>query len=309
MRQRARAQLLASCAAGCLQLLGGCSGGSSSSAPPGPSLTITRVGWVEENIDPSYWSTPPTNGETAFYDFWVHYDGDIAFTDIAYARVYLPAGSYWSVAKQADWLDPVNRVIGGWHRLYSSQPNTLPIGALQVEVKLTDGVDAKYTAYVPAPGSTTAGSYATMHSEEVAFPLANSAPMIKRAALGPTQTLTAASQTIAVTFSVADPNVYDGFVWFYDGSGKYVAGFFYLVDPATGLATPRLDGSTFHTDGTLNTLTVYPSDLTFETGATFDQIARFRVVLTDGAQYVARGTGKLAYDCRSISAGAWLTVQ
>jgi ABC-type glycerol-3-phosphate transport system substrate-binding protein len=47
-----------------------CSGGSDA---PAPKVTITSVGWYEENIDPSFWTSAPLDGQTAFYDFFVHY--------------------------------------------------------------------------------------------------------------------------------------------------------------------------------------------------------------------------------------------
>jgi hypothetical protein len=306
MRPLVRNGLLTLLLAAALPIVAGC-GRSSSSAPPGPSIAITGLGWYEESIDPSFWTTAPPNGQTAYYDFWIRYSGDIAYSDIQYARVYLPNGTYWNIASRPQLFDATNRRIGGWGRWYSTQTNVLPIGTLQVEVKLTDGSDAQYTAYIPAPGSTTAGTYTSMHSEDATSPPPMSAPMLSRATLGATQTLTASTQTLSVTFSVVDPNVHDGYVWFFDASGAYVGGFFYLVDTSTGLASPRLDGSTLHTDGTVNTLTVSASDLAFATGGSFDQIARFRVVLTDGAQYgLVPG---LRFDCLSMSASGQLTIQ
>jgi hypothetical protein len=77
----------------------------------------------------------------------------------------------------------------------------------------------------------------------------------------------------------------------------------------TGSVSPRLAGSTFHTDGTSNTLTLQPVDLQLTAGATFGQIAGFRIGLTDGAQYGPQASGTLRRDCRSISAIASLTPQ
>ncbi len=286
--------------------------GGSSPVGPGKTLTITGLTWVEENIDPSFWTTPPASPpQTAFYDFWIRYTGDIAFGDIQYARIYLPGGNYWNLVATSAHLDATNHTIGGWGRWYSSQhQNFLPIGPLQVEVKLNDGVDAKYTATIPAPGSTTAGAYAWMHPpEEVPSPPSDSAPMIGRATLGPTQTFTAATQTLTITFSVVDPNVYNGFVWLYDASLKYLGGFFYLRDGATGAASPRLAGSTLYTDGTTNVLTLSAADVQLEAGATLGQIASLRVGLTDGAQYGPQPDGTPRRDCRSISEARPFTMQ
>jgi hypothetical protein len=281
----------------------GCGGSSSSS----PSITITGVTWVEENIDPSFWQTAPPNGQTAYYDFWIDYTGDIALGDIQYARVYGP-GVVWNIIYNSKLFSATSRQIGGYGRWYDAvNPNLLPIGPLQVEVKLNSGADARYALSVPAPASTTAGSYTTMHTEDLLSPLATSAPMVKRATIGATNTLTASTQEIGITFSVDDASVYDGFVWFYDASKNYLGGFFYFRDPATGSVSPRLAGSSFHVDGTSNTLTLQPNDLQLNTGASFGQIAQFGIGLTDGAQYV-QTSGQLRRDCRSISAITPLTL-
>ncbi len=290
-------------------LLLGC-GGSGGSPPPHPSVTITGLGWYEENIDPSFWQTPPPSGQTAFYDFMIHYAGNITFGDLQYARVYLPNGRYWTISRDSTFFDATNQRIGGWGRWYdSTYVNVLPIGFLQVEVKLNDGVDATYTANIPAPASTTAGTYATMHTEDLLSPPTTSAPMVKRATVGPTNTLTSATGVISITFSVNDPKIYNGFVWFYDAGKAYLGGFFLFRNPSTGLFASQLAGSTLYTDGTTNTLTLQAGDLRLNAGATVSQIASFHIVLTDGAQYGVQASGILRYDCRSISARGSLTVQ
>jgi hypothetical protein len=285
-------------------LLLGC--GGSDGAPK--TVSITGVGWYEENIDPSFWPASPPSGH-AHYDFMIHYAGDITFADLQYARVYLPDGRYWLISANSNYFDATNRVIGGWGRWRDNiEVDALPIGPLQVEVKLTNGVVATHTLTVPAPGSTTAGSYTTMHTEDLFSPPASSAPMVERAGIGPTNTLTAATGTISLTFSVTDPKVYDGFVWFYDAAGAYLGAFVWFRDPLTGQFASQLAGSTLHTEGTSNTLTLQAADLRLNAGATFGQIASFHVVLTDGAQYT-QGNSSLRYDCRSVSARGSLTVQ
>jgi hypothetical protein len=274
----------------------------------GPTVTVKGVGWYEENIDPSFLISPPPNNGTAFFDFWVFYDGDIAFDDLQYARVYLPDGSYWNLAPTADFLDTTKKAIGGWRRWWwVTTPGMLPIGPMRAEVKLRNGADSSAGFNIPAPGSSTSGTYTTMHTEDATSPPLDSAPMVRRATPGATNTVTAATQTITITFSVSDTKVYDGWVWFYDTSKTYLGVSKYLMDPATGAASPLLAGSVLHRDGTTNTLTLSASDVSLVSGKTFDQIAAARVVLTDGAQYTS--TTHLRYDCRSISALAPLTVQ
>lgn len=287
-------------------LLSGCGGAGGS---PPPSVTITGLGWYEENIHPSFWQTPPPGGQTAFYDFIIHYAGDITFADLQYARVYLPDGRYWLISRDAALFDAANHRIGGWGRWFDdTHVNLLPIGSLRVEVRLNDGVDATYTANIPAPASATAGSYTTMHSQDLLSAPPNSAPMVARATIGSANTLTSATGTISLTFSVNDPKVYDGWVWFLDAGKTYLGGFFLFRNPSTGLFAPQLASSTLHTDGTTNTLTLQAGDVQLNPGATVGQIASFHVVLTDGAQY-AQGGSVLKYDCRSVSASGPLTVQ
>jgi hypothetical protein len=286
-------------------LLLGCGGSSSS-----PSFTVTGVSWVEENIDPSFWQTAPPNGQTALYDFWIDYTGDIAFDDIQYARVYIySSGRYWTINRSSAFFNATSKQIGGYGRWFDdANPNLLPIGFLQVEVRLNSGADARYWIDVPAPASTTAGGYTTMHTEDLLSPPPTSAPMVRRATIGAANTLTSSTQTIRIAFSVDDAKVYDGFVWFYDASGNYLGGFFNFRDPTTGSISARLAGSSLHTDGTSNTLTLQATDLQFDTGASFGQIARFGIGLTDGAQYGPQASGNLRRDCRSISAITALTL-
>jgi hypothetical protein len=305
MRQGKRWRLLAATGVLSLLLVVGCHGSDPGSRP---TLTITSLGWYEENIDPSYWATSAAlNGNTAYYDFWIRYDGDIAFADLQYARVYLPDGSYWNLASEPDLLDPTKRTIGGWGHWRGLTPNVLPIGALRAEVKLTGGVVSSFIADIPAPGASTSGPYTTMHSEDVATPPFGSASMVRRATPGTANTVTSATQTISLTFSVADAKVHNGWVWFFDPVNGYVGRSPFFVDSETGVTSPCLVGPTLHTDGTTNTLTLSASDVTFVAGKTFDQIARFRVALTDGAQYPP--STHLRYDCRSISADAALTIE
>jgi len=282
----------------------GCDGDPGS--PADPSLTITGLAWSEESIDPSFWTSPPPDGRTAFYDFWIHYSGDIAYGDIQTARVHAPNGDYWTLNRDATYFSAANRTIGGWGRWYGSQPNVLPVGPMRAEVTLTDGRVATFWQVIPAPASTGAGSSTSMYSQDLLSPPPGSTPMIRRAAMGAGNTLTAASQTLSIVFSVADPRVYSGFVWLYDAAGAYLGGSLPFRDPWTGSIAPQLGGA-LHTDGTANVLTLRPGDLSLDAGVTFAQIARVRVVLTDGEQYAPQVDGTLRYDCRSIGPGTPLT--
>ena len=298
---RALHLLVAAASAG---LLAGCG-----STPASPGLAITQLEVVSENIDPSFWSRPLACGQTAFFDFFLHYQGDIAFRDIAWARVF-PVGGFhaWDVAPDEAFVDTTARIIGGWGHWYDGyDPNVLPLGDLQADVVLSNGDEAIAHALVPAPGSSTAGVN-TMFNEDVVPAPGASAPMIRRASLGAASSSTAATQTLQLTFSVTDPNVYNGFVWLLDAAGRFVGASAPFRDPVSGLLDPALGGQ-LATDGSVNTVTLPASSLAMEGGATFGQIARYRVVLTDGAQYGLQPSGVLRLSSRSISAAQAFTLQ
>ena len=209
----------------------------------GPTVTVTGVGWVEENIDPSFWISPPPNDNTAFFDFWIHYEGDIAYDDLQYARVYLPDGGYWDLAPTVDFLDTTKKVIGGWRRWWwDPTPDMLPIGPMRAEVKLRNGANSSAVFNIPAPGSSTSGTYTLMYTEDATSPPLASAPMVRRATPGAMNTVTTATQTITITFSVDDTKVYDGWVWFYDLSKTYLGVSKVFMNPAIGVASPLLAG-------------------------------------------------------------------
>jgi hypothetical protein len=271
--------------------------------PPGGSdITITYLGWYYENIDLTFWDTAP-GAQTAFYDFFVGYEGNIAFSDISSATVTAPGGGTWNVCPNSNFFDAQHKVIGGFGRFYDgSDPNVLPIGNFKAEVVLHDGTVARHTGRIPAPGSTTTGTYTSMHSQDGPS-AADSAPMMLRATVS-TATLHTTTKTVIIEFSVSDPLVYNGYVWFFDSSENYLGGFHYFRDPVTGVISPALGGNLF-VNGTVNTLTLGSGDLTLAPGVSladfFSNAAECVVVLTDGAQYGA-GASHPRYDGQSISA-------
>lgn len=269
---------------------------------PHPSFAITRVGWYEENIDPSFWQSTWSPSQNAYYDFFIHYEGDITFGDLRSVRVYTPAGSYWDILRDQSILDTTQKVIGGWHRWYGGPaPNILLLGEMRVEVTLADGRVIRATRTIPAPGSASVGTYTAMYTEDVTFQPADSAPMVRRVSIGPGATLDVAAQTLSLSFATTDPIARDGWVWFYDAADAYLGASVRFRQPLTGEVAPQLGGQ-LHTDGATNALALRLADLVLVPGATMEQIARARVVMTDGAQYGAESPG--GYDCQSIGPAA-----
>jgi hypothetical protein len=270
---------------------------------------ITFLGWLSENISTSVWTGHPA-GQTAYYDFWIQYDGDFTFADLDYAYVYLDETRRWTINIDSRFFNGKEKYIGGRGRWYDdSNPNILPIGPLRIEVRLKNGESATYIADIPAPGSTTALGYSTIHSEDVASPPASSAPMLPRATLGLNASLDVQTQSVSIPFSVNDGRVYNGRVFFRDASYNDIGLSPLFVNPQTGLPNSQYLGTTsFHTDGTTNTVTYSSSDIQFEAAKSFSDISSYYVVLNDGAQYGLQSNGSLMYDCLSFSdAGSLLS--
>jgi hypothetical protein len=294
-------RLAAVLAALSLLLLPGCGG----QGAPAPSFSITRVGWYEENIDPTFWASPHPSGQAAFYDFFIHYEGDVAFGDLQSVRIIAPDGHFWDILRDETFLDTTAKVIGGWRRWYGGPaPNLLPLGDMRARVTLVDGRVFEATRTIPAPGSTTAVTSGTMHTEDVAAPPVGSAPMVRRVSMWPGATLDVGAQTLSLAFSTTDPLAHGGWVWVYDAAGAFLGGSVPFRDPFTEVVAPQLGGQ-FRTDGSANALVLQAADLRLVAGATFSQIDRVRVVVTDGAQHAALKIG--AYDCRSVGPAATLT--
>ncbi len=285
----------------------GCSG-SGGEGSTGPSLTLTSVVWCAESLDPSFWSPARTDGRTAFYDFWIHYSGDIAYGDIQSARVYEPDGSYWTLDRDSSFFDATHRTIGGWGRWYrTSTTNLLPIGTFRAEVTLTNGQVASLSKLIPAPASTATDGFASMYSEDLLTPPADAAPMIRRPAPGSQNTFATATQTITVTFAVNDPRAYGGWVWLYDANDTWIGTSVHFRDATTGGIVSQL-GGVLRTDGSENVMTLGPSDVQLATGSTFAQISMIRVVVTDGQQYGGPVNGVVRFDGRSVGPVTSLTV-
>lgn len=267
------------------------------------SITITSLGWYIENIDSSFWtsSTPPSH---CFYDFFIHYIGDISLNDISYAKIYEPSGYYWSLPLTSTYFNIQTKTIGGWYRCYSSStPNILEIGNVRVEVKLTDGNISSLNKTIPAPGNLTTNNYSYVYSAD--SPSSSYTPMVYRAnSLSGTKTTV--SSTITINFKVNDANVYNGYIWFYDSSNNYIGVSKTFRDTTNGNVNSIINSSNININNTNNIVTLLNSDITFQTG-NISSITRFIVVLTDGSQYVAQGK-YAAYDCRSISGRIDLTI-
>lgn len=272
------------------------SGGGGGGGDSGLKINITNVGWIIENIDESFWSSSP--GTTCFYDWFVRYEGDnISQSDIQSARIYplINSNYYWNLIPDPYFFDGTNKIIGGWARWYwGSENHVAPIGNFRVEIILTNGYTTTYNVSFPAPGSTSTNGFNYVYTENIPSPGAVYTPMIHRA------TIVSYSKTtgINIVFNVNDPLVYSGYVSFHDSDGDWVGSTTeYFRNYETGILNTDLL-TTLNIDGTNNTLDISDSEIYYDSGKTFSDIAGFILVLTDGAQYDLQPQ---TYDCLSRS--------
>ena len=263
------------------------------------SISISGVGWYIENIDESFWTTPP--GAHAFFGFGIAYTGSaISASDLSSIEVAAPDATVWTLGPADCTVDTQNKLIQLPALYKNSTIDVLPIGTFTFRVTLKNGVTSTMNLLVPAPNNTTTGGFTSVHTEDVAGPAASTS-LVERATQG---THSLGAGTLSINFSVNDAKVYNGFIWFYDSTGSYVAvTTTRFRDASTGNVLPMVNvgAGVLHTDGTSNAITVTDGDITYQTGRSFSDIQRFIIVLTDGAQYAAQGLYS-ACDCRSFAA-------
>ena len=281
------------------------SGGGSSGGGDDDDLeiTITRVGWVIENIPTTFW-TSNAPSSTCFYNWFVYYEGDdISLSDIQSARIYTTNG-YWNLIPTSNFFDGTNKMIGGWARNCWKDDHIVPIGAFRVEIVLTNGYTAPpYNTTFPAPGDTVTNGNNYVYTEDYT-PLpapSDYTPMIKRATILPGYTIDDTTKEITIEFNVDDTLVYNGLVCLFDSSGYEIGYTGYFRNFETGdLDTALIDQ--LNNTGAPNTNTINISDIdneiNYHTGKTFNDIDEFMIILTDGKQYEFQSA---SYDCRSFT--------
>ncbi|HXN05546.1 MAG TPA: hypothetical protein VN944_00610 [Nitrospiria bacterium] len=113
---------------------------------------------------------------------------------------------------------------------------------------------------------------------------------------------------IDISFSVNGNSVNNGWIWFYDSSNVYIGRSPFFLDSSNGAVFGGLNlGKSFNNaDGQSNSIVLINGQLIDSHGNTvsnsdFSRIALCRLVVIDGAQYVAIGRGYTDYDYMAIS--------
>ena len=268
-----------------------------------PSLELLSIGWVYENLPLDWWESPPIEDATLSVDFLlVLRPTSVSIQDISKVVVTHPAkGIGWNVDDPYRYEVSDGRFVVDL-RLHRGDDFEIPSGTYQFEVVYSGGLTLNASKTIAPPGSTDTSGTVDIYNEE--FLVANSVgtgmiQMIPRATVG---TSTNNGTTISIEFTVNSPDieVYSGWVDFYSTAGNRIASSPDFVNYANGSRTNTLNGGANLNDGgTNNTLTLTSTTLEGLGSNQVSDIVKFRIFLTDGAQYV--GTSS-TFDAISISA-------
>jgi len=262
------------------------------------TISINGIGWVMENVDQGFFIPSVGLNEVAGV-FDLHWTGSaISNSDISYATMSSAAtpGYHWTFPSSG--YDAANQTLYSgrfYTEYYASNRSVFPIGLMNFTIGLTNGKTATYAFNIPDPASTTASSGNLIYNENYSgSPASNYKRIISR----PTNISHTSGATKSVTFTLNDPQFYNGYLWLYDGSDNYVGiTEFFRVD-ASGNLSSMMGGSLLNTISTTNTVTFDTTKVTYESGKTWADVVRFVLVTTDGEQFKPT---KNSFDCRSIS--------
>jgi hypothetical protein len=273
-------------------------------------ITITKVGWVIENIPASYWSSTATNKPTCCYGFWIYYDGDnISLSDITSAKITIPGSGTWTIPLSSSTFDSQKKVIGnGGNFWWSSNIHALPLFKLTAKVELSNGNTAscEFTTHTPGrinpPNYNSNDFYYTYTTEDTTGLSSYYIPTLSRSipSTVPGNNIKGVS-SLTVKFTITDSNAYNGYLWLYDSSNNYIGYSKRFINTTTGNPESYLNnGSSLVNTGTQNTVTINDSDITYSGTKTFNDISKFSVLILDGAQFKSAGNYS-SYDYRSRS--------
>jgi hypothetical protein len=249
-----------------------------------PPTFSNNIGWAASNVDLSYggkWGD--TQPATAFRLFQVLIDDPDGREDIVEIDVIDPEGRTWYI--EDHYLEAYS-YWGGWWYYVDSRPNRVELGIYEVVARDSAGHEITSSVSFNSPGSL--GGSGFLYSEDYTGSTVGGVEMLNRAS---NLSGTKGASDLSISFSVNDSRVFNGWIWFYDGSADFITNSDWFKDTING-------GSGLNTGGTSNTVNLSVDDLDLGSYA-FSDIAGFHVILTDGAQYAPEDT---YFDHRSISA-------
>jgi len=279
-------------------------------APKPLELTIRNVDSVVSNFHPNF---RPNSARITFY---IDFSKAVQASEIESIKIVAEYATNrsWTIDDSDYMTDNLYEFQDGttgiavnnlFTEALSDNASAIYLGDYVLTVTLKDSKILSYTHNVPAPSSkgTNGKKYGyTENYSNTANLSAEYVPLLKRAQIQ-SAVLSGAASKLTVMFAINDSRVYNGSIWMYDKDNNFVGrlkdG---LRDPETGMVSSSLNtGTVFKTGGALNTVTVDASQISFQQGKSFNDVAELHVVLYDGRQY--KDTSNVfEIDSESISA-------
>lgn len=270
------------------------------------NVQISDVGYSISNVPADWWVSSSSQTPSLVYKFTLQFSGELSSGDINSARIYIGDTSrYWSFYS-SDFDASLNRLSANnfW---WTANDNELPIGQFTARVELVNGKVLEKTFLVGIPGHIEPSSYSYVYNsdeENQADNISSSAKTLQKV------TINSAIKTnseITINFKIHGDNVHNGWVWFFDTNENYLGYSGLFLDADTGAIKAGLNsGQAFNNENLEdNLLAIQQTGISDSSGsvislADFNNIARCRVVVCDGAQYEYLGKYSY-YDYRAIS--------
>jgi hypothetical protein len=244
------------------------------------TVTISDTGFIVENISTSFWlsANPPTG--TMFVTISISYNEQLSTSDFSKIEISDEDNHKWTLDSNNFTCDETKKVLKA-NRLWSSSiGNKARIGNYKITVFLTNGASATSNCIVREPH--TLNNPTTVIYAVDGVPGANEVAAIPRATIGTrTKTLT----EVTVQFSINDSEVYNGWIWFFDSANNYLGYSGTFRDSAGDLRTSLIP--VLNTSGTMNTVTINSSTISYGTISDISNIVKCIVVLCDGYQFTS----------------------
>ncbi|MCG8452625.1 MAG: hypothetical protein MI717_05550 [Spirochaetales bacterium] len=239
-------------------------------------LLVRSLSWWVENHDPSLLDGTGVTSTVQFCTNLQFLGTNFDSSLLQSLQIMDPQNNSYTIdtSQERNAIDE-NGILRVWGLPNVLKPHTVYFGDWRLTATFQGGSQKTINWVVHPPGATEQQTLVGAFSVDVASPGTGWVPVLARATAVSVQRSTDA---VSVAFSVNDANVHDGWIEFFDSR-----------DIKLG-STQRLRsfGGALKNDGTGNTFRVESTHLTKV--MEWADVAKVRVVLTDGAQYSADST-------------------
>lgn len=238
-------------------------------------IAITSVSWLLDSVDGSFWTsgTPAT----MLCDFKLSYSGETTQNDVIKVHIGDKDKDYWWTTKIKDGgaasINSTEKTLLTdysylFTTAFSSNADVMPIGNFRAVVVFADGTEEKFDFVLPSPGQNTSGSYEYICSQDFGGSLSDN--YVKALTRPIVESADADGSAITLQYKITDSRVEDGFVNFYNSNKEDVG----VTNKELSELTPS-----FSKDGALLTATIATTNIDFQEGYGFSDIANLVVGL------------------------------